>query len=74
VHVGVVEAVLHDAPAFVEDLRAQRLVIDFEVRGVGDLARGRVVRRAAPSSLRRPSAPAARAAGLRSACRLIGAA
>ncbi len=40
-HLGVVEAVLHDAPALVEDLRAQRLVIDLEVGGVGHLPRRR---------------------------------
>src|SRR5688500_8923607 len=41
-HAGVVEAVLHDPPALVEDLSAQGFAIDFEVRGVGHLAGGRV--------------------------------
>ena len=42
VHVGVVEAVLHDPPSLVEHLRAERLVIDLEVDGVRHLTGGRI--------------------------------
>jgi hypothetical protein len=40
VHLGVIETVFHDSPALVEHLRAEGLVIDFEVGGVGHLTRG----------------------------------
>src|SRR6185436_13168725 len=40
VHLGVVEPVLHDPPALVEDLGAEGLVIDFDLGGIAHLPRG----------------------------------
>jgi hypothetical protein len=50
VHLRVVEPVLHNAPALVEDLRTQRFAIDFEVEGIVDAARGGVVASSAKES------------------------
>ena len=62
VHVGIVEAVLHDAPGFFEDLLALGGDIDFHAHGEGDAARSRRRRHAVSVVLRRRRRPAASAA------------
>ena len=67
VHLGVVEAILHDAPAFVEDLGAERFAIDLDVHRVGHLTCRGICGRLGHCR-RRASSAAPTCRGLPSAC------